>query len=144
MLRLTEPGEGTEDTRRRAPLDELAPGGADRSHATLVLEALAAARLVTVSDDGVEIAHEALIREWPRLRDWLDEDRQGLRTMRHLTHAAKDWAERGRDESDLYRGPRLATASTWRAAGHDAELSPVEREFLDAAQGRAEAERRAI
>lgn len=144
LLRLTEPGEGTEDTRRRAPLDELTPGGADRSPATLVLEALAAARLVTVSDEGVEIAHEALIREWPRLRDWLDEDRQGLRTMRHLTHAAKDWAERGRDESDLYRGARLATASTWRAAGHDADLSPVEREFLDAAQGRAEAERRAI
>jgi len=142
LLRLTQPGEGTEDTRRRATLDELTPGDDGRSPSTLVLEVLAAARLVTVSDDGVEVAHEALIREWPRLRDWLDEDREGLRTMRHLTHAAHEWDERGRDESDLYRGARLATASGWRAAGHDAELSPVERQFLDAAQGLADAERR--
>ena len=128
LLRLTEPGEGTEDTRTRVPLTELAQAAAS------VLERLAAARLVVVGDDAVEIAHEALIREWPRLRGWLAEDREALRTLRQLTSAARAWEEAGREEGDLYRGPRLAAAAELTG-----ELSRVEREFLDAsatAQGR--------
>jgi WD40 repeat protein len=87
---------------------------------------------VTVSEDTVEVAHEALIREWPRLRSWLDEDRDGLRVMRHLTQAARDWDERGRDDTELYQGPRLATALEWRAVGHDDDLNAIEHGFLDA------------
>ena len=84
-----------------------------------------------MGDDSAEIAHEALIREWPRLRGWLAEDRDELRTLRQLTTAARAWEEAGRDEADLYRGPRLAaavelgdegqlsgsSASSWRRAG---------------------------
>ena len=135
FVRLTELGEGTEDTRRRATLEEL--GGrepVDASRTETVLATLAAARLVTVSEDTVEVAHEALIREWPRLRSWLDEDRDGLRVMRHLTHAARDWAERGRDDTELYQGPRLARTLEWRAAGHHEDLNSVEHEFLDAGE----------
>jgi len=129
LLRLVEPGETTEDTARRAPLTELVPEGAEGVGATAVLERLAAARLLVVGDGSAEIAHEALIREWPRLRDWLDEDREQLRALRQLTVAARAWEDNARDEADLYRGPRLAAASE---LGADAQLSVAERDFLDA------------
>src|SRR5262249_61562003 len=85
------------------------------SEADAVLERLAQARLGVVGDDPAEIAHEALIREWPRLRGWLAEDRDELRTLRQLTTAAGSWDEAGRDDADLYRGSRLAGAA--RPAG---------------------------
>ena len=97
-----------------------------------VIERLTAARLLVVGDDSAEIAHEALIREWPRLRGWLAEDREELRTLRQLTTAARSWDENGRDDADLYRGPRLAAAV--ELAGDERQLSRVEREFLDASQ----------
>jgi WD40 repeat protein/tRNA A-37 threonylcarbamoyl transferase component Bud32 len=126
LLRLTELGEATEDMRRRVPLTELISGG----DATSVLERLAGARLVVLGDDEVEIAHEALIREWPRLRGWLAEDREALRALRQLTTAARSWEEAGRDEADLYRGPRLAGAA--ELAGDERQLSRVESDFLEA------------
>ena len=129
LLRLTELGEATEDTRRRVPLTELIP---EEGQATAVLDKLAGARLLVVGDDSAEIAHEALIREWPRLRGWLAEDRDELRTLRQLTTAARSWEEAGRDEADLYRGPRLAAAV--ELAAEDRRLSPVEREFLEASR----------
>ena len=78
-----------------------------------VLDAVVGARLVTMDDTGVEVAHEALIREWPRLQAWLDEDRDGLRLQRHLTAAATAWDQLGQDPSELYRGSRLAAALDW-------------------------------
>ena len=97
-----------------------------------MLEQLAGARLLVVGDDSAEIAHEALIREWPRLRGWLAENREELRALRQLTSAARSWDEAGRDETDLYRGPRLAAAV--ELAGEDRQLSRVEREFLEASR----------
>ena len=116
FLRLTQPGDGTEDTRRRAPLTELVIG-ADAAETESVLHLLADARLVTLDEQTAEVAHEAVIREWPRLRNWIDEDRDGLRIHRHLTHTARDWDALERDDAELYRGPRLATAEEWLA--HD-------------------------
>ncbi|PWU17451.1 MAG: hypothetical protein C5B48_15920, partial [Candidatus Rokuibacteriota bacterium] len=129
FLRLTELGETTEDTRRRVLLPELIPDGDSGGEATAVLERLARARLVVVGDN-VEVAHEALIREWPRLQGWLAADREALRTLQQLTIAARSWAETGRDEADLYRGPRLAGAI--ELAGGGRQLSRVEREFVEA------------
>ena len=92
FLSLTELGEGTEDTRRQVALDEIVSRAPDSS---TVVRILTDARLVTAADGTVEVAHEALIREWPRLRGWLDEDRERLRTMRHLaTSAARVGAAR--------------------------------------------------
>ena len=85
-----------------------------------------------MGDDSAEIAHEALIREWPRLRGWLAEDREELRALRQLTTAARSWEETGRDDADLYRGPRLAAAV--ELAGDERQLSRVEREFLEASR----------
>ncbi|MGR6917959.1 nSTAND1 domain-containing NTPase [[Actinomadura] parvosata] len=124
FLRLTALGEGTEDTKRRVGRDELADDEG-------LLGELAAARLVTLDGDNVEIAHEALIRSWPRLRDWLAEDRDGLRLHRQLTEAAEAWEAEGRDEGALYRGTRLAVAKDW-AAAKTPRLSARERDFLEA------------
>jgi WD40 repeat protein/DNA-binding SARP family transcriptional activator len=144
FVRLTELGEGRDHTARRATVHELArddPTAATRVET--VLGILAASRLVTTSAGSVEIAHEALIREWPRLRGWLQEDRDGLRLMRHLTVASLEWDQRGRDHGDLYRGSRLAAALEWQA-GHGEALSPLEREFLDASRGAQDAQVREI
>ena len=64
----------------------------------------------------MQFAHEALIREWPRLRAWLAEDREEPRLHRQLTAAARAWEESGRDDTDLYRGPRLVAAVELRAS----------------------------
>ena len=136
FLRLTELGEGTQDTRRRVPYGELFPEaqGADVEE---VLGRLADARLITTSEGTVEVAHEALIREWPTLRQWLDEDREGLRLHRHLTEAAQSWAAFNRDASELYRGTRLGQAGDW-ATAHPGQLNALEQEFLHASQAQTE------
>ena len=136
LLRLAGPGEGEAVVRRRVPLDEVAPTHDERSRA--VLDALVDQRLLTKSEDSVEVAHEALLREWPRLRGWLEEDVQGRALHRHLIGAAREWDQSGRDPGELYRGARLTGALDW-AATHDADLNELEREFLQA--GRAAAER---
>jgi WD40 repeat protein len=137
LLRLTQPGEGTEDTRRRASLDELGTHSSIGTEVDAVVRALVDARLLTTSEDEpthehtIEVSHEALIRGWPRLRSWIDEDRSGLRVQRRLTEAAHEWQRMDRDESMLYRGARLATAVEWSALHEDA-LNDLEREFLEA------------
>jgi class 3 adenylate cyclase/WD40 repeat protein len=136
LLRLAGEGAGGAVVRRRVALTEL-EGQSDQD-VWAVLEVLSDRRLLTMSATTVEVAHEALLREWPRLRGWLEDDAQGRRVQRHLTDAARDWDERGRDPGDLYRGARLAIALEWRS-GHELELNPTERGFLDA--GRAAAER---
>jgi WD40 repeat protein len=137
LLRLTEPGEGTEDPRRRATRDELAPGDDDAGF-DVVLGRLVDARLLTTGRDetGVEVvdvSHEALIRGWPRLRGWIDADRAGLLTHRRLTDAAREWDGVQRDPGALYRGARLAAAREW-ASDHDEDLSRLEHDFLAASQ----------
>ncbi|WP_157546204.1 WD40 repeat domain-containing protein [Hamadaea tsunoensis] len=137
LLRMTALGDGTEDTRRRVARSELADDAVTAS----VLERLAAARLVTVGDSTVEIAHEALIRGWPTLRDWLGADRQSLRIHRHLTSAADEWTEHGHDDAFLYRGGQL---DDWAARDTEA-LNERERGFLAAStarQAREDARRR--
>jgi WD40 repeat protein len=142
FLRLTEPGEGTEDTRRRVPLQELASGPGTAAALDGLLDELVQARLVTVDEGTVQVAHEALIREWPRLRGWLNEDRESLRVHRHLTRSAGAWEAMGRDPGELYRGARLAAALEW--AGEGAELSAEERAFLDASRAEQERELREV
>ncbi|MEU8638795.1 hypothetical protein AB0C38_41965 [Amycolatopsis sp. NPDC048633] len=128
FLRMTALGEGTEDTKRRISRAEL---DTDDEDTAVVLGELAAARLVTLDDTGIEIAHEALIRGWPRLREWLTEDREGLRVHRQLTEATDAWESVDEDPGWLYRGTRLAIAREW-AARQDTALSQRERRFLDA------------
>ena len=133
FLRLTELGEGTQDTRRRAALAELLPRNDIRATVEQVLKTLADARLLTTSEDGAEVAHEALIREWPTLQSWLDEDRDGLRLHRQLTEAAQAWQTAQKDASYLYRGGRLAQINEWLQTA-DAPLNQLEGDFFQASQ----------
>ena len=128
FLRLTELGEGTADTRRRVRLRELTgDGSAPRVHD--VLRTLADARLVTLGDDSAEVAHEALIREWPTLREWLSQDREQIRLHRQITEAAQEWEVFDRDPGALLRGARLAQAAEWVARDPTA-LNELESEFV--------------
>jgi len=152
LLRLTQPGEGTEDTRRRAAIEELITQPVEGSAVEEVVRAMSDARLLTASRDErtgqqfVDISHEALIRSWPRLRGWIDEDRAGLRVLRRITEAAQDWQKSNWEEDILYRGTRLSEALEWEAKNQGV-LNPVERSFLSASgalqeQVKAEAEHR--
>ncbi len=120
FLRLIALGEGVEDTRRRVLHSELESitksnenlGGAKEMES--VLGAFGKSRLLTFDHDPrtraptIEIAHEALIRTWSRLRDWLTESREELRIQRQLNLAAKEWVDARRDSSFLATGARLA------------------------------------
>jgi DNA-binding SARP family transcriptional activator/WD40 repeat protein len=131
FLRLTEGGDDQEDTRRRARIDELIPEGSSEDAVRGVLERLVAARLVILDGRTAELAHEVLIRRWPTLRRWLDEDREGIRLHRRLGDAARLWETSGREPTDLYRGTRLDAAIEW-ARQNRALLNRTERDFLTA------------
>ncbi|MGX9887511.1 WD40 repeat domain-containing protein [Streptomyces sp. NPDC002276] len=130
LLRLIEPGQGTTDTRRPVRRGELEPSDPELCE---VVERLTRARLLTVDAHRVELAHEALINCWPRLRSWVEEDRERLRHHRRLTQAAHTWEEHGRDTGTLYRGTRLAHAEELFSSGVSPELNTLERDFLTSA-----------
>jgi WD40 repeat protein/transcriptional regulator with XRE-family HTH domain len=131
FLRLTELGDGTEDTRRRATLNELTRQSEEATQLRMVLNTLADARLITLNEDSAEVAHEALIREWDRLHEWLTQDRGGLLLHRQITDAAHEWELFGRDGGSLYRGARLAQAREW-ASSNEERLNESERAFISA------------
>ncbi|MDX3191654.1 helix-turn-helix domain-containing protein [Streptomyces sp. MN03-5084-2B] len=143
LLRLVRVGVHEQDTRRPVRREQLLrqlPG-----QARMALQELTAARLLTVDADVVRITHEALLHAWPRLREWIAADREGLRVHHRLSEATETWEAEQQHPSLLYRGPRLALAGYW-AADHDDRLSPAERAFLtasrEAADGEARRERR--
>ena len=127
-------GEGAEGAveRRRVPLAEFETGDEDGAR---VVALLTDQRLLTATAGSVEVAHEALLREWPRLRQWIEEDREGLRIHRRMTAAAQEWRRLDRDDDALYRGTALTEALEWRA-GRDPTLNQLERDFLDAGAAR--------
>lgn len=137
FMRLTELGEGTQAARRRATFTELISRPEDESQVESVLNRLTDARLVTTSEGAAEIAHEALIREWPTLRQWLEEDRESILLHRQVAIAAQAWDRGGQSPDELYRGARLGRATEW-AGDHTQELNVLERAFLDASQRQAE------
>src|SRR3954469_15510439 len=109
-----------------------------------VVDAFVDAALL-VSDDNpadpgdeavVEVAHEALLRQWPPLREAIEADRASLRLRAELERLAADWSQGHREESYLLRGARLATIEQW-ATGHPGELGPLEGAFLAASRAAA-------
>ncbi|MEV0254626.1 DNA-binding protein [Streptomyces sp. NPDC050732] len=133
LLRLITPGDGTPDTRRpvdRTELDSTDPAG---SEASTLLHTLARARLITLDETTVDLAHEALITAWPRLYRWIDEARERLRRHRRLTQAARHWQDRGHDSATLLRGAELTEAEdAFRTAEQQGDLTVLERDFLHA------------
>ncbi|MFF3115637.1 helix-turn-helix domain-containing protein [Kitasatospora sp. NPDC057904] len=145
MIRLVHAGDGVRQARRRVPLERLLwhEPAERRDHARAAVEALGRARMLTLTGDGVEITHEALLTAWPRLREWLDADRAGLRVHRQLGQACEAWQDAGRDPSALYQGTRLALAREWARGDGAGALSPPELAFLTRSQEAEEAAQRA-
>jgi WD40 repeat protein/transcriptional regulator with XRE-family HTH domain len=127
---------GRGDTRRRLPrarLVEALPSPGSAAAVETVLEVFGRARLLTFDTASVEITHEALLRAWPRLRQWIEGDRAGNLVRQELDEAAAVWDREGRDSAGLYRGSRLETARIWATStAHEADLSPVASAFLAA------------
>nr|MDJ0962527.1 protein kinase [Acidimicrobiia bacterium] len=136
FLRLVTMGEGVEDTRRRVPRKELVqlgdPGAMER-----VIDEYGRFRLLSFDRDPatrsptVEVAHEALLREWPRYRAWIDESRDDMRLYRRVAAMAAEWESSDRDRGFLMTGSRLAETEQWSASSGIA-LSEAERAFLTA------------
>jgi WD40 repeat protein len=147
LLRLARPGgAGVEDSRRRAPRSELDSAAGDAGVVSTVIAELVTARLVTTGGDGrhawVEVTHEALIRGWPRLHDWIGEKREGLLLQRRLTDAAEVWRDTGHDPHELYGEVRLRQIHDLLERD-DVILTPLERAFVGAGDAEASREHRA-
>jgi DNA-binding SARP family transcriptional activator/WD40 repeat protein len=138
LARLAGPGQGDGVVRRRVDLDELA--ALPDPSVLFCVEPLVTARLLTVSDGHVEVAHEALFRSWPRLREWLAEDAVTRDVQRRLTAAAVEWDREGRDPAGLWGGARLASAVEVTTA-HPEQFTGVEAAFVEASTARLDAER---
>ena len=130
LIQLVRPGEGTDDTRRRATFTEVGEA------AKPVVKQLADARLtVTGRDEAtgeqtVEVAHEALIHNWARLRAWMDEDREFLLWRQRLRAALHEWEHANHDADALLRGVQLAEAENqYRQRMHD--LNGKEGQFIE-------------
>jgi WD40 repeat protein/DNA-binding SARP family transcriptional activator len=130
VLRLVAGGDGDVLTRRRARRDEL--DADEGTAAAAVLATLVEKRLLVVGEKTVDLVHEALLVQWPRLVAWLEEDAEGRRLHTHLTKATAEWEAVGRDPSELYRGARLAATLDW--ADSNGRLNRLEREFLEASR----------
>jgi DNA-binding SARP family transcriptional activator/DNA-binding beta-propeller fold protein YncE/energy-coupling factor transporter ATP-binding protein EcfA2 len=156
LLRLVALGQDDDspladaDTRRRvlrSELEELAERASQAnakqeqqtaaSSMTAIIDAYGAARLLTFDHDPqtraptVEIAHEALIQEWPRLKAWVTESRADLRQQKRLAAAVADWVSAGRDPGFLLQGVRLKQFTVW-SESTDLALGPLEVEFVEA------------
>ncbi|MEU1183147.1 helix-turn-helix domain-containing protein [Streptomyces sp. NPDC005820] len=144
LLRLVRVGEDNEASRRPRTTTELLDGLRDPAAARATLDALVTARLLTVDADRVEIAHEALLRAWPRLRTWVRTTRADLLLHQQLGAAAREWDRENRDPSLLYRGARLTAAREWAAgpSGRDSVPTPVEADFLRASDREEDLRRR--
>jgi formylglycine-generating enzyme required for sulfatase activity len=131
LLQLVHPGAGSEDTRRRVALKEIG------EEAKPTVDEFAKERLlVTGRDDStgeetVEVAHEALIQHWPRLRQWLEEDRDFLTWRQRLQGAMAEWQRTGHDSGTLLRGAPLAEAERWYSEKRQ-DIGGEERAFIGA------------
>ncbi|MEU3280246.1 nSTAND1 domain-containing NTPase [Streptomyces antibioticus] len=132
LLRLVRLGEDTQATRRRGTRRQLAAESTDPGKTEESLEALVRARLVTLDAESVEITHEALLTAWPRLREWIDDDRSDHLLRQRLEEDGRSWEGSNRDSSLLYRGSRLEQAHTWAKSAGDTFLTRSAMDFLAA------------
>jgi WD40 repeat protein/DNA-binding SARP family transcriptional activator len=148
FLHLVALGEGNDVTRRRVSRSELDRIGLDGRELDGVVEAYGRHRLLSLDRDPdtreptVEVAHEALLREWTRMRGWIDAAREDLRAERRLAVAADEWRATGQDPSFLLRGARLEQVSAW-VGSTSLALAWTERQYLNESVEVADAERTA-
>jgi tetratricopeptide (TPR) repeat protein len=140
LLRLVRPGESLEIVSNRVPISTLVRLG-PRERVERVLGTLVHARLVRLTsrpregDDQIEVAHEALVRNWPTLVGWLEDERGRLRQRQRLSAAAELWMSHGKDEGGLLGGSLLDEARRYD------DLSDLEAEFVKASLSALDAAR---
>ncbi|MEO8391962.1 MAG: protein kinase [Chloroflexota bacterium] len=136
FMRLVTLGEGVEDTRRRVPRSELLAVSPNTDLVDDIIDTFTEYRLFSLDHDPstrtpmVEVAHEAILREWERLRGWLNANREDIRLQRQLAAQAAEWNGAGHESSFLLRGTRLDAFQKW-AAESSLALTQVERDFLN-------------
>ena len=146
FLRLVRPVHDKMDLRRRVPLSELNDLGLDVVALSTVLEAYGRHRLITFDRDPVtghatvDLAHEALLREWDRFVGWIGRHRASLRRLASLATAADDWEDAGRDPDYLLVGSRLSDLDT-TPLGSVVQLTSTQRAYLHASRARHDCER---
>ena len=129
LLRMVELRPEGDDTRRWASRREITD--VDPQRTGDVIAALTESRLLVVDHDHLTVAHEALMRAWPRLNGWIVEERADLIARQELREATERWVTGGQNDADLYRGLRLDTAlDLTRRDGSSGQ----EREFIEAGQ----------
>lgn len=139
LLGLVTVGRDSRDTRRPAQRAELLRRAADPDDATAAMELLSRTRLITLDADAATLTHEIVLTAWPRLRNWIDEDRVGYLVRQQLEIDAADWAAQERDSSLLYRGVRLRNAVD---NANPPPVGPLAEEFLTASTASRDQNRR--
>jgi WD40 repeat protein/serine/threonine protein kinase len=135
FLRLVTLGEGAEDTRRRTTRAELLQLAPESDEMGNLIDQYAQSRLLSLDHDPatrtptVEVAHEAILREWERLRTWLNDSRDDIKLQRQLATLAADWRAHEQERSYLVRGSRLEQMQSW-AEDTELNLTPLERDYL--------------
>ena len=132
--------------RRRVPASELVSLDVDVVALRTVIDTFARYRLLALDRDPatgsptIEVAHEALLAEWHRLRDWIDEHRDDLTKQASFVVAVNEWESSGRDRGYLLTGSRLDDYERW-AATTGLRLTATEHDFLGAAVAARDADR---
>jgi WD40 repeat protein len=130
MVTITDTGELT---TRHVSREEMLDGRPPEHEAALQRVLDVFGYVVTVRGDDITLARPALVRAWPRLRTWMDDERDGLPVHDMIRAAARHWTENGRREGDVFQGSRLETSLRWAATGRrHITLSTLEKDFLDA------------
>ncbi len=142
FLELTQLGEGTEGTRRQVPKEDLLTLQPDKTLMKRVIQKLADEKLLVTSElergeeqvPVVDVVHEALIRHWPLLRRWLEENQKFLRLAHNIEEAAQEWQEKGKKGDDLLRGRKLKEAKDLLLPTSTVHVPRLAREFIKVSQ----------
>ncbi|MEU9887690.1 AAA family ATPase [Sphaerisporangium sp. NPDC051011] len=134
LPRLVRVGDDSADTAQPVDRSALLHGLPDTSAGQRAIDRFTRARLLTLDHDSARISHEALLRAWPRLAEWVDADRDWLRARQQLAADARAWERAGRESSLLYRGSRLAAVRERAESSPASAVEPesVLAEFVDA------------
>lgn len=135
FLRLVRPGEGEADTRRRATLIEVGEEFRGLAKTLADERLLVTSRLAGRAEETIEVSHEALIRHWQRLKDWVEADRRFLAWQQRLRASIEQYEESQGRSDFLLRGFPLTEALDWLKK-KPTSFSPRERQFVTASKTR--------
>ena len=148
LLRMVRIGRGSDDAGRRVLMSEFTSLDLDPVALSEVLDQFSRNRLLSFDRDQntgaptVELAHEALLKQWDRLADWVETHRESLHRVESIRIAAANWQDSGRHPDYLLAGVRLAEAET-HTSNSALSLSANERQFVEASVDREKAEQNA-